>query len=337
MSSVNAAGLIFDSSIHYLDHLAPFCALLRWPLIICDPIVRETAARYYSDLKTVECSVAELSNWLSSLTHLASCDPQPLLQAVIGSVACASLWLPHGHSDKGRIAPFFEALKDERTVLAYGQKMAGALKNHAPRAKIVRIGCFRHFYYQKSRAFYDALGLPVRFTRAQRTALYAPTWEDCENNCSFWKAFPILARHLPGDINLIVKPHPNTVAKHAPEIERLAGRYESGHLQFLLDFPPIMPLLARCDAYLGDRSSVGYDFLFFDRPMFFLDPHQHQKGRDLVCCGRVVSPENFFDCWLSQDHSRFSRQRKTMFAAVFDNVDIPTISRQITAGQTERR
>ncbi|MBF8262982.1 MAG: hypothetical protein HW387_647 [Parachlamydiales bacterium] len=320
MSNSNAAGLIFDSSIHYLDHLAPFCAQLNWPLMVCDPTICELTARYYPDVKIIECSAIHLSNQISSLTHLVSCASRPLLQAAVGPVACTTLWLPHGHSDKGQIAPYFDALKDDQIALVYGQKMANVLKEHSIQAKIVRIGRFRHHYYQKRRDFYKTL--PVQFSHDQRTVLYAPTWEDCENNCSFWNAFPLLAKGLPSDINLIVKPHPNTVEKHAPEIERLIGQYENGHLQFLLDYPPILPLLDQCDAYLGDRSSIGYDFLFFDRPMFFLDPHQHRKGRDLLDCGRVVTPENFYDCWLNQDHSCFSKIRKATFNAVFDDIPL---------------
>lgn len=147
-------------------------------------------------------------------------------------------------------------------------------------------------------------------------------WEDCENNCSFWQSFPQLAQHLPPEVNLIVKLHPNTIAQHTLQIERMMGRYESGQLQFLLDFPPIYPLLDRCDAYLGDRSSIGYDFLFFDRPMFFLHPHRHRKGRDLTRCGMSVTPEIIFDCWLKSDHQRYFAIRQSMKEYAFDFVSL---------------
>ena len=43
------------------------------------------------------------------------------------------------------------------------------------------------------------------------------------------------------------------------------------HVYFLKDFPLIYPLLKQIDLYLGDYSSIGYDFLYFDRPLFFLE------------------------------------------------------------------
>ena len=325
-----AAGLMFESTYLFLDHLAPFCALLKWPLIIVEPSIREMAERFYPDLEIIPSSMTELSKTIHSFTHLVTCAPRPLLLASLGPISCKTLWLPHGNSDKGRIFPFFEALRDEETALIYGQKMADFLKDRNVDPPVIRIGQYRYSYYQKWRSFYDALPVAA-FSKKQPTILYAPTWEDSEKNCSFWKAFPKLAEHLPDSINLIVKLHPNTTARHAPDIERLAGKYENGHLQFLPDFPPVLPLLNRIDYYLGDRSSIGYDFLRFNRPLFFIDPHDHREGRDLTRCGTVVTPDNFYHSLTREDHGRFSSLRREMNAYTFDEVSVSKLGELMNA------
>jgi teichoic acid glycerol-phosphate primase len=317
-------GLIFDFSPHYLDHLAPFCALLHWPLVICDASLSETARRFYPDLQILDCDPLDLKNFLNeNFTHIVSCSPRTLLDSALGPISSTTLWLPHGHSDKGRIAPYFEALRDEKILLVYGQKMADFLRPHV-KGRMVRVGQFRYEYYQKTRSFYNAL--PLAFSKKQRTILYAPTWEDAEKNSSFWTTFPILAKRLPESINLLVKPHPNTIAAHAPRIERLIGETERGNLQFLLDFPPIFPLLERCDAYLGDSSSIGYDFLRFDRPLFFIDPHPENPG-DLLSCGQTVSPHDFFEHFMKEDALRYRKARRRMAAYTFDDVSLVDVGK----------
>ncbi|HEY4254875.1 MAG TPA: hypothetical protein VGM34_00830, partial [Chlamydiales bacterium] len=56
------AGLIFDDSYHYIDHLAPFCSLIGCPLIVCDPTVGEFCRAYYPNLNLIELSIQELKS-----------------------------------------------------------------------------------------------------------------------------------------------------------------------------------------------------------------------------------------------------------------------------------
>ena len=318
---MKAAGLIFDNSPHYLDHLGPFCALQKCPLILSDPILSDTAKRFYPDLKIIEQEALEVNYLLKDqkISHLISCSPKPLLQTVLDPLQPETLWLPHGNSDKGRIAPWFDALRQETSLLVYGQKMIDFFKEGSLPGTFIPIGAFRKEYAEKQ----NQISLPIHFAKQQYTVLYAPTWEDSENNSSFWQALPELAKKLPSEINLLVKPHPNTIAKHAPSLERLIGRYEKDNLQFLLDFPPIFPLLKSCDAYLGDRSSIGYDFLLLDRPLFFLDPHINDKrGKDLQSCGITVASDTFYDILKKEDPMRLSKKRKAMAAYTFEKAKI---------------
>jgi teichoic acid glycerol-phosphate primase len=94
---------------------------------------------------------------------------------------------------------------------------------------------------------------------------------------------------------------------------------------FLDDFPPVYPLLALSDAYLGDFSSIGYDFLRFDRPMYFFNPSktalETDRGRFLHRCGLEIPPqENAFDfiarTW-EQNRSHFAPIRQQIYAYAF--------------------
>lgn len=320
------AGLIFDSSIHYLDHLGPFCAQLGWPLIVCDGKTAELA-RCYPDLEVVEADPFNLR----IPPRLALCDPKALFEAAFPFAGVKNiLWLPHGNSDKGWKRPFFEALQDE-TILAYGQKMIDFISEKKGPSPFLRIGNFRWNYFLKHKPFYlkklAKIGLPPR-----KNFLYAPTWEDGEQNGTFWNAFPRLAEALPSDCHLLVKLHPNTERRYASEIEILKGKYEKRpNLIFLPEFPPIYPLLSLCDAYIGDQSSIGYDFLKFNRPMYFIDLKKETpdaRSRFLYQCGTAVGLNALhlpFDLREPEDRSEI---RKKVYDYTFDAFDLHKVLKE---------
>ncbi|MEK7340055.1 MAG: hypothetical protein AABZ92_05005 [Verrucomicrobiota bacterium] len=64
---------------------------------------------------------------------------------------------------------------------------------------------------------------------------------------------------------------------------------------FISDPIPIYPLLNHCDLYIGDRSSIGYDFLHVNRPMFFLNQNDLKEPLStyLFRCGLAISPQNY--------------------------------------------
>lgn len=290
---MNYAGLIYDDSTHYLDHLGPLCSLLNWPLILCEPVLADLARAYYPDLEVIEKDL-----WNLTLPPcVAACVSQPLLQAAFPNQTCKLLWLPHGNSDKQSV------FKDLGAVaFVYGQQMADRIHS----TPILRVGNFRWEYYLKYRTFYQN---KVKLPQVEKLLLYAPTWEDSENNGSFWQAFPHLARRVSTDYNLLVKLHPNTLQRFAGQLETVIGRIPK-NVHFLPDVPPIYPILDRCSAYIGDMSSIGYDFLTFDRPMYFLNAKPHLP---LHACGWAIEPDTF--C-LKKDP--FSKMRKTTYRHTFD-------------------
>jgi CDP-glycerol glycerophosphotransferase (TagB/SpsB family) len=183
---------------------------------------------------------------------------------------------------------------------------------------MIPVGNFRAAYWEKQHSFYQRLlreAIISQLPKKQPCLLYAPTWEDADGSGSFWQAFPTLASHLPDSLNLLVQLHPNTRKRFAIELEGLMGRYEQKkNILFLEPFPPIYPLLSLCTAYIGDLSSIGYDFLKMDKPLFFLNPNQ-RTGLPLFACGMEVSPETIFKQIEKVD--LFSPIRKKTYADTF--------------------
>ncbi|MFA6502260.1 MAG: CDP-glycerol glycerophosphotransferase family protein, partial [Parachlamydiales bacterium] len=136
-----------------------------------------------------------------------------------------------------------------------------------------------------------------KIDRGNKTILYAPTWKDNENSTSFFHFFEKIIKQLPQKYNLIIKIHPNLEAKNAPEFHRIYNEISAPNILLLHQSPLIYPLLNNCDIYLGDFSSIGYDFLCFKRPMFFLD-HLNRENLDnpslyLFRCGHNIPKEHW--------------------------------------------
>jgi hypothetical protein len=304
---MNYAGLIYDDSSHYVDHLAPLCSLMNWPLIVCEERIAILSEGYYPDLKVIQKNLFDLKLPAITLT----CGHRLLLEAFFPGQRTKTVWLPHGNSDKGWNSPFFEALQEEEIALVYGQKMIDFMHQKKAFPKTISVGNFRLHYYMKHKKFYEKL-----FNGPKKTKifLYTPTWDDAENNNSFWKAFPSLSTNLPKDCHLLIKLHPNTLSKYVLELEILMGRFKKQkNITFLPEFPPIYPLLNACDAYIGDMSSIGYDFLHFNRPLFFLNAN---PSLALNQCGLKIEADTFD--FTIQKPNTFDDIRKSMYEYTFD-------------------
>lgn len=304
------AGLIYDTSFHYLDHLAPFCSLLDCPLIICEKDVANQAKQFYPNVEILQIDLFNLHLPEYTIT----CDTLPLIKATFPSQHTQTLWLPHGRSDKGFHSNFFKALNEEEVIFVYGPDMEKQLKEKKISGKKIQVGNFRQEYYLKHKSYYDKR---VPFSNLENKILYAPSWDDSETSSSFWEAFPYLSRSLPPNFHLLVKFHPNTVSKYEPEIEILLGRFQKDNIHVLSNFPPIYPLLNQIAAYIGDMSSIGYDYLSMKGPMFFLNAN---KSLPLHRCGKAVDPKNF-DFLL---HDDFIGERKKLYKETF--ADTPNFS-----------
>lgn len=323
----NLSGLLWGPMIHHLDHIAPLCALLKLPLIVTDAELAKNAQKFYPNLQIrywdyIEAPARIVSECDALLTTL----PRPLVEDILlihqhlYQKKIPSIWLPHGNSDKGLSSHLIEGLAFEQNALFYGQHMIdfckakGVLKNIKNHACI---GNYRLKYYRKHASFYRTF--MQHLPKDKKKILYAPTWRDEEQSSSLQEALPHLVNNLPDDVHLIVKPHPN---------ESFPPIIDHPNITWLTDFPLIYPLLAMIDIYIGDMSSIGYDFLVFNRPMYFLASSQQkflkkETNPPILQCGITIPYASFANIYqiihdsLPQDMTTFTTIRETLYHHAF--------------------
>lgn len=329
-----SATLISDQDRQFIDHLAPISELLRIPMIVNDEEIESLIKTYYPRVKLLYQTSLELGSFIASHFEIIyTCLPNPLFQEIVfaGEILnkkkLLNVWCPHGNSDKGHQGDYIESLSHEKRALVYGKKLINLLieKGSFDQLDLVLItGNYRYNYYLKNKLFYQKKLSDLIKLNSNKTILYAPTWRDCESSSSFDSAIKLLIETLPDHLNLIIKPHPNLFS--SPELFELHFyQYEKKkNVAILSDFPPIYPLLDFVDIYLGDMSSIGYDFLTFRKPMFFLNTNKRNpktdKGLYLTRCGILIEPENYMNVYSiieKTDPKQFINNQVDLYDDVF--------------------
>lgn len=112
------------------------------------------------------------------------------------------------------------------------------------------------------------------FENDKKTIIYCPTWRK-ENISSieiFLNHLDVID-HLAQNYNLIVKPHPNIFNPDRQFYDRsIVDRlYRLSKIKLILS-GNVMPWFAQADLFVGDISAAGYEWLYFNKPMVFLNP-----------------------------------------------------------------
>lgn len=341
---MRAAAIITGPSTH-LDHLGVLSALLKIPLILTEERTHELAKEHYPDLNCELKSLSELS--MESLAcqldaifetgKFFATELGPFIELLFRK-KMRFVFCPHGNSDKGHS---LQHHVEQDISLVYGDHLhdllnqTGALKNIR---HIVRTGNYRYPYYLLHRKFFDSLAEEKVFSKFQNqkpVILYAPTWNDKENPTSFFSAIDPLIQELSTSYNLLIKLHPFLIDDHPAHLFQIMARYENHpSALFLTDFPPIYPLLSRCALYLGDYSSIGYDFLAFDKPLYFLNPKKNSTPSPLHTCGLKIplraekGLNHFISSSLERSIQEFSGQRKKIYQYAFGEQVSPDLLRE---------
>ncbi len=288
--------------LSFIDHIAPLASLLNIPLIVSDEKNAQLTSQYYPEVDLhywpdFEFRLKELSDRFDALF---SCDYWTSVQRnafqLYNKKVMKLLFCPHGQSDKGYNSSFLAPYAWQEGVLLYGdlmKEMLIDLKLWNRGCRVATVGNFRRRYYEKHRERLLRMAREEIFSKlnlANRTLFFAPTWNDYERSGTFFEYGERLLRELPSEWNLVIKVHPDVV-QHDPVLYYRLSLMEEKRANFLLieDFPPIYPILEIVDVYLGDYSSIGYDFLAFQKPMFFLQK-PHLVGARLHTCGPVLDP-----------------------------------------------
>lgn len=329
---------------HQLDHLAVLSYVLKIPFLMTDPLLYEQACHFYPFTESLylserECSLEFLSTHYDVL--LISCKNWTVeLSILMRELLHKSMrfcFCPHGNSDKGHLNPSSDLLMNQDLSLVYGNHMKDILSARGVLQSLqgtITTGNYRYSYYLQHKQFYDDLvhqDVFVKFKKPQTTLLYAPTWKDAENSSSFFELCAPLVEQLPDQYNLLIKLHPNLENDDPARLYHLMGKYEhKENVVFLSQYPLVYPILQKVDLYLGDFSSVGYDFLVFDQPMLFFNPQKRNAAADqglhLFCCGEEIPRSQYHDLYEcithtlrhGQKHLSATRQQMHLYAFAQD-------------------
>ena len=320
----------------YLDHVGVLSQILQIPLIVTEEETFLSAKEFYPGLDIHYMEMADLSlHFLAENFEVIFQSGKfwnVELKALIELLYRKKLrfvFCPHGNSDKG----FSLANHTPQDLsLVYGEHMLSLLKNTGALDHISQIcatGNYRLPFYSNHKEFYDCLAkkrLGNKLNLSQKTILYAPTWQDGENPSSFFSSCEKIISALEGDYNLIIKIHPFLEQFHPAETFAVLSQFENRQgTIFLTKFPAIYPVLALSDIYIGDFSSIGYDFLAFDKPLFFLGDvtKKNTPGYFLHQCGIQIPPiENvdlkaFLQQHMSECENVYRAKRKEIYEYAF--------------------
>jgi len=337
---MNPVAILPDHRISYIDHLAPLCDLLQCPLLCTDPYIEALIQSYYPNIPTILAQPTDfvLDSALQEFDLFIYPDfyrryPFGFQFAEFASSHQArSIYCLHGQSDKQFNTYWIEQAADEDLILIYGPKIQRLTeeKNLKHRLKKVIVGGnYRAQYYKKHKTFFDQKIEPWLFDKQERTTiLYAPTWvmperisERRQDDSSILSVYSYVLRDLPEHFQLLVKLHPYFVKEFPDQVVQLKKMAAAcNRIQFIDDCPLIYPLLQQVDVYLGDYSSIGYDFLFFDRPLIFLPTTHHVPLHD---CGVVIEKQEvprlytIIQKHLSEDQKPFRERRKRIYLDAF--------------------
>lgn len=324
----------------HLDHLGVLSSVIDIPLIVTDEKLYYLAKQFYPSLNATLIGLNELS-----IEHLANnydvifqsgklwaAELKPFLEMLFHK-KMRFVFCPHGNSDKGHT---LQNHIEQDVSLVYGDHLLDLLKKTGAAQKISRIvktGNYRLPFYFRNQIFYDRLAIKMVFDRFRvhkPVVFCAPTWSNQENPTSVFSSLEALIEQLCPSFNLLIKLHPFLFEDHPAQVYKILAAYENHPSAIVLEeFPPIYPLLAHCDLYLGDYSSIGYDFLYFDKPLYFLNPQKKIILSPLYSCGIEIHHldhgelNQFLIDTLEMNQITYAVQRKKIYTYAFGEEQSP--------------
>lgn len=327
MIHFKVAGLIYGPSEHHLDHVGVLCSLLKIPLLTTDQIIVQLACLYYPQLEVIYLDPFEAPfKIVQNYDCLISSIPRSLFDQIFFSAESLlkkkifTIWMPHGYSDKSYLLHFMYLLQQEKALLIQGPSMKKDINTKGQTHALppyLELGNYRLLYYLKNQSFYNSHFDSYR-GGSEKVVLYAPTWGSYHNISSFDEGIWPMLENISQEYVLLIKLHPNLF--DAPFTQKLLLEYDQHpRIKFLLHLTPIYPLLQVADIYLGDLSSIGYDFLFFNKPMFFFPTPAVSANLPLYSCGEIIDLQKDKEICkiLKKNQSHLTSQRKALYDATF--------------------
>lgn len=315
----------FSERICFLDHLVPFCHLFDIPLITNNQELLLILENYYPPTKSIYTQDIEKS--LEPYSALFYAQPSRLFP--YGFDLCnhhllqkkRSIFTYHGFSEKYTNDFWFERFVDEDLVLIHGSCMKNQLKKKGIWEKLkhpVICGNLRWQFYLKHQSFFEKKIQTILPPTSKKKILWVPSW-NLGNFSSSSLPLSLIEKvisGLPHDFQLLIKLHP----LQEIDIDWKKKYQEHPSVFFIENFPLIYPLLANADLLLADVSSVAYDFLVFNRPMFFFStttaPILHELGRVF----NVTDVENLFSSIAEKEPPIYHKRRQIWVKKIFSPI-----------------
>jgi hypothetical protein len=291
-------GILPEQHLSYVDHLIPLCQIMGWPVLVTDPQMKELISYYYPPMEIFIAQPEDfnLDPFLEGYDIFLYVDffrratGSFQFKDFFASKKARSVMSLHGNPDKYRDIYWIEQVCDEDILLVYGSYLIDFLRSRGVGKEAIICGNYRLEYYLQHASFFDH---KIPFSKEKKTILYAPTWKSLGRGTAhhiqysnFFEVYRTVFDSLSRNYQLIVKLHPHLVKMMPDAVNEVIEEYP--FVYFLHDFPLIYPLLKQIDVYLGDYSSIGYDFLYFDRPLFFLETG---VATPLQACGKIIKKE----------------------------------------------
>lgn len=289
--------------LSFLDHIIPLCDLFEMPLYC--PQLWDIVETFYPPIKkTKDFTPFETLFYVEPYRlHDSAFQFGNQLFPEKRKSVCGL----HGNSNKYRETFWAERFVEEDVVLLYGPYMQQFFEEKGVwnrLKKAIFCGNYRLNYYRKYRNFFK-----IKLPGEGKKILYAPTWSfaDGTDNSPFFEKYAPLLDNVPKGFTLFVKLHPYTYHLYPKEVQKIKKDYQNHKRVFFLENTPLVyPILEEIDIYIGDYSSVGYDFLAFNRPLFFLG---RQKDPLLLECGHEIEENRDFFSQLEERGSEEKREQ----------------------------
>lgn len=336
MKQIRGVALNGVSTYHLLDHLGIVSIIMGIPYLMHEEAQFQLAKKYYptihAELGDTESITPNflfqnfdalfISEYYASGNIAKYFKPlEEIYEKKMRVVHC-----PHGFSDKSY---YLKLCAYEDITLIYGQHMLDMLKEcdvlQFLKSHVIT-GNYRFTYFKMHQQFYQKIiedEVLSHFKKQQPLILYAPTWGDEEQSTTILEAAHHVIGTLPDHYNLVVKLHPMFETREIAFLYQMMALYEDKpNVKFLTNFPLVYPLLANTEIYIGDASAIGYDYLTFNKPMFFMSKDSQQKKPALYQCGIEVTVKDYPNLYpliekgLNQE-TRLSEVRSKMYDYTF--------------------
>ena len=266
---------IIVKEVAFLDHVVPLLQIMGFPLLVCDPYLKELTEIYYPGVEVIVakdyCLDSQLERFDTYIYSEFYRRPTGYFQFgdFYSRRNVSSLFLFHGMGEKHGDLFWMEQLASEDGVLIYGPQFYEKLKEKNILGRINRLifcGNYRAALYQgKAEPSGNCRAALNQEKVEPKGVLYAPTWTSpvqhsgrSRHYSTVLEDFEHVMRELE-DFDVTVKLHPYFEELYPKEARQMQKSFVP---------PPIFPLLDRTEILITDHSSIAYDFLHFKRPIF---------------------------------------------------------------------